>query len=98
MTRHVRLTEEARRDLEELWWYCFQFEQSLQRADRALDDVQSTLRALAQSPRMGKRRSWLSEGQLAFRSKNYMVVYRESEDGIEVVAVTNSHLTLRGGR
>ena len=96
MTRRVRLSSRAKEDLQERWWYTFQFADSFERAERAVLDVESTLRVLAASPRLGRGRPWLEEGQLAFRSKTYIVVYREVADGIEVARISNSDVALRG--
>jgi toxin ParE1/3/4 len=96
VTRRVRLSSLAKTDLQELWWYAFQFEQSFERAERAVLDVQSTLQVLAESPKLGRGRPWLAEGQLAFRSRTYLVVYREVVDGIEVARISNAETALRG--
>lgn len=96
MNRRVRLSSRAKEDLQELWWYVFQFEQSFDRAERAVLDVEATLRVLAESPKLGRGRPWLGEGQLAFRSRTYMVVYREVTDGIEVARISNAEDALRG--
>jgi toxin ParE1/3/4 len=98
VSNRVLLSADAKRDLEKLWWYSFQFEDSVERANRALDDVEQTIRMLADSPALGTGRRWLDEGQRAFRSRRYMVVYREISDGIEVARVTNSEKQLRDGQ
>ena len=80
----------AELDLLDIWDYIA--DDSFERADEFLDRIESKLQALARTPGMGKRREELLPGLQSFPVGNYVVFYRASEDGIDVIRV------LRGSR
>ena len=80
----------AELDLLDIWDYIA--DDSFERADEFLDRIESKLQALARTPGMGKRRKELLPGLQSFPIGNYVVFYRASEDGIDVIRV------LRGSR
>lgn len=80
----------AELDLLEIWDYIA--DDSLDRADDFLDRIEEKLQALARNPGMGRRREELLPGLQSFPISNYVVFYREIEDGIDVIRV------LRGSR
>jgi toxin ParE1/3/4 len=80
----------AELDLLDIWDYIA--DDSFERADQFLDRIESKLQALARTPGMGKRREELLPGLQSFPIGNYVVFYRASEDGIDVIRV------LRGSR
>lgn len=89
------LSEKAKSDLEDIWWYVFSFEGSDRRADATLDAIRLTLGRLAERPTLGRTRDWLNPGQLAFPSGSYLIVYRASPEGIEVARVGGGDEDLR---
>lgn len=80
----------AELDLLEIWDYIA--DDSLDLADDFLDRIEEKLQALARNPGMGRRREELLPGLQSFPIGNYVVFYREIEDGIDVIRV------LRGSR
>jgi len=80
----------AELDLLDIWDYIA--DDSFERADQFLDRIESKLQALARTPGIGKRREELLPGLQSFPVGNYVVFYRASEDGIDVIRV------LRGSR
>lgn len=75
----------AELDLLEIWDYIA--DDSLDRADAFLDRVENKLQALARSPGMGRRREELLPRLQSFPVGNYVVFYREIENGIDVIRV-----------
>lgn len=80
----------AELDLLEIWDYIA--DDSLDRADEFLDRIEGKLQTLARNPGMGRRREELLPGLQSFPIGNYVVFYREIENGIDVIRV------LRGSR
>ncbi len=80
----------AELDLLDIWDYIA--DDSLDRADEFLDRIEGKLQTLARNPGLGRRREELLPGLQGFPIGNYVVFYREIEDGIDVIRV------LRGSR
>jgi plasmid stabilization system protein ParE len=78
---------EAFADLDEIWKYIA--EDNIDAADRVLADIHSTLTTLAASPRIGHRRSDLTERPLLFHvvRDEYLIAYAPDENPLWVVAV-----------
>ncbi len=81
----------AERDLVDIWLYIAR--DNPDAADRVYQAAESTLKALAATPRMGTlyqpKRAQL-EGMRFFpvsRFQNYVIYYREQLEGIEIVRV-----------
>lgn len=86
MSARVVLTEHAQRDLQEIWWYVFQFEQSDERADAVVDRIYESLTNLAEHPALGTTRAW-APGRLVFPCGNYNIVYRVDGHRVRVIRV-----------
>ena len=82
---HFRISETARKDLDEIWWYIAQDDPLA--ADRFIQRLLSKLPALASMPRMGRKRDDLSAGLRSFPVRDYIIFYRSTEDGVEVARV-----------
>lgn len=57
------------------------------KADRFLERIERKLQALAETPRMGRRREELALSLRSFPLGNYAVFYRPTEQGIEVIRI-----------
>ncbi len=80
----------AELDLLEIWDYIA--DDSMDRADEFLDRIEEKLQRLALNPGLGRKRDELLPGLQSFPIGNYVVFYREIQDGIDVIRV------LRGSR
>ena len=81
----VRKRTQAEEDLIGIWLRIAQ--DSPFHADHFLDFLDEKMRLLASSPRMARLRPELSEGLRAFPVDDYVVFYREADQGIEIVRV-----------
>ena len=75
----------AELDLLDIWDYIA--DDSLDRADEFLDRVEGKLQTLARNPGLGRRQEELLAGLHSFPIGNYVVFYREIENGIDVIRV-----------
>ena len=75
----------AELDLLDIWDYIA--DERLDRADEFLDRVEGKLQTLARNPGLGRRREDLFAGLQSFSIGNYVVFYREIENGIDVIRV-----------
>ena len=76
---------EAEEDLLELWLYIA--DDSPVNADRFLDRLNKKVQKLAESPGMGKDRPELALNLKSFPVDDYVLFYRATVDGIELVRV-----------
>jgi toxin ParE1/3/4 len=77
---------EAAADLEELWEYIAA--DSLDSADRVLDEIYEVVHSAVQFPEMGFNRPELTSKPLRFLSvRDYLIVYAPEERPLLVVAV-----------
>ena len=80
----------AELDLLDIWDYIA--DDSIDRADESLSRIEEKLQALARNPGMGRKREELLPGLQGFPIGNYVVFYREIENGIDAIRI------LRGSR
>lgn len=85
MRRRLILSPTAERDLVAAWVYVG--EHDLRAADRVVRQLRATMRLLVLNPRMGRQRDDLRPGLRSFPHGRYLIFYRESAAGIEVVRV-----------
>ena len=88
MTKRYRVSDEAKNDLLDVWFYVFEFQQSDQRADAVVDAIVSAFDTLACHSDLGTKRDWLPGDLLAFPKDGYLVLYRVSDEGIEIARVS----------
>jgi toxin ParE1/3/4 len=79
----LRRTAQAEADLIDIWLYIAQDNPAA--ADRLLDLLDETSRALARHPQMGMAREDVGAGVRHFPVGRYLILYREVADGVEVV-------------
>ena len=83
----VQRTAQADEDLIDLWVYITQDNSAA--ADHLLDEFEKKFALLAGQPRLGAARSDIAPGLRHFPAGNYLILYRETDDGIEVVRVVH---------
>jgi toxin ParE1/3/4 len=86
MARYTKRPK-AEADLLEIWLFIAQ--ESPRAADRLLDRIETQCRLLADNPRLGRERPELAPDARAWIVGRYLVLYREQDDGIEVVRVVH---------
>lgn len=93
MKGRLKRTALAENDLLEIWSYIAK--DNVAAADRVLDRLDDRSRLLADSPGLGVRRDDLEPGVRSFRVGSYLVLYRETENGIEVVRYLHGRRDIR---
>ncbi|HPE74121.1 MAG TPA: type II toxin-antitoxin system RelE/ParE family toxin [Candidatus Competibacter sp.] len=83
----VQRTAQADEDLIDIWVYIAQ--DNPDAADHLLDEFEKKFALLAGQPRLGAARSDIAPGLRHFPAGNYLILYRETDDGIEVVRVVH---------
>jgi toxin ParE1/3/4 len=87
---HTRL---ARQDLLDIWAHIAA--DSPHAADRLLDTIDSKISLLAENPKLGRARSDIAPDLRYLPVGNYLILYREIAEGIEVVRVLHGARNLR---
>jgi len=85
MTSRVQRTEQAERDLVEIWSYIVN--DNPDAADRLLDEIDEVCTTLANAPHAGRLREDLAANLRSLPVGNYMTLYRPHADGIIVIRV-----------
>ena len=79
----LRRTARAEEDLIDIWTYVARDNSSA--ADRLLDTLDEKSQALANNPQMGMARDDIAAGVRHFPVGNYLILYRDIGNGVEVV-------------
>lgn len=88
MTSCVRHSHKARQDLLSIWAYIA--EDNPTAADHLLDSLDDACAKLAAYPKMGQARTDIAPTLRYFPVGNYLILYQESNDGIEVIRVLHT--------
>jgi toxin ParE1/3/4 len=80
-----RVSDAARSDLGEIWFYIAQ--DDLDAADKFIHVLVSRFPKLADMPQLGRRREELSPRLRSFPVGRYVIFYRPLENGIEIARV-----------
>lgn len=83
----VRLTEPATQDLEEIYDYIAL--DNIEAAERLKERLQKRWRAAAENPGIGRKRDEWRQNLRSVREGNYLILYHQIEDGIEIVRVVH---------
>jgi toxin ParE1/3/4 len=84
MTRsRLSRTAQAEEDLIDIWSYIAA--DNAQAADRLLDTLDEKSQLLADNPGLGVERPNIAPGVRSWRVGNYLILYREVGDGVEIV-------------
>jgi toxin ParE1/3/4 len=87
--KEARLSLRARADLNDIWLYIAS--DSPEAADRFIDRLLAAGKKLAASPRIGRAREELARGVRSFPVGSYVIFYRGSRSGIEVVRILSGY-------
>ena len=93
MARVLR-TSKAEEDLLEIWSYVA--DDSLDAADRLLDDIDQACTLLAEMPQAGRTREELGPNLRSLAMGNYVIFYRPSDNSIVVIRVLHGARDLPG--
>lgn len=83
----VRLTEPATQDLEEIYDYIAL--DNIEAAERLKNQIQRRWRAAAENPGIGRKRDEWRPILRSVREGNYLILYHQIEDGIEIVRIVH---------
>ena len=90
--RQFKVTDRAKADLREIWSYVAQG--NAEAADRLAATIVDKYRLLAKHPRLGRARDELDSGLRSFLVGSYLIFYRPTDEGIEVVRVLSGYRDL----
>jgi len=93
MTREIIRKPRARLDLIEIWRFIA--DDSEGAADRTLDRFEEVLAMLRDNPKAGRARPELASGIRSFPVGNYVLFYRPTANGIELIRVRSGYMDLR---
>jgi toxin ParE1/3/4 len=85
MANKFELTEAARRDLKEIWFYIV--ENNPASADKTLRELSKKFDLLAQNPKIGSSHDEFILNLRSFPFKNYLIFYFPVENGVEIYRV-----------
>lgn len=80
-----RISNQAEKDLEDIWVYLAQQDEIL--ADRKIAKILDRFPMLAQFPNMGRKRDELHIGLRSFPIKPYIIFYSQIPEGLEIVRI-----------
>ena len=80
-------TARAEEDLIEIWLYIAGDNPGA--ADKLLDRIEATFGLLAENPALGPARPDLAPMLRYFVVRNYLILYRQIDDGVEIVRVVH---------
>lgn len=84
----------AKADLLDIWEYVAA--DDIEQADRLLDAIEIQCQKLSRFPRLGRARDELLPSLRSFPVGNYVVFYRPSKDGIEIIRVLHGRRDVSG--
>ncbi|MGC9418867.1 MAG: type II toxin-antitoxin system RelE/ParE family toxin [Rhodovulum sp.] len=94
MRLHVYFTRAAREDLIAIWAHIA--EDDAAAADRVLDRLDEAANHLARNPQMGPARDDIRPGLRYLVSGSYLLLYRITDDGVEIVRAVHGRRDLYG--
>jgi toxin ParE1/3/4 len=80
-----RVSDAARSDLDEIWFYIAQ--DNVDAADRFIRAIVSRFPRLAAMPQIGRARNELAPRLRSFPVGRYIIFYRPMENGVEIARV-----------
>lgn len=82
-SKRLLRTAQAEEDLIEIWSHIAL--DNIRAADRLLDKLDAKSRMLADNPRLGMERADVAVGVRSWPVGSYLILYRELDDGVEIV-------------
>ena len=92
--RKIKRKRAAKADLLDIWEYVAA--DDIEQADRLLDAIETQSQKLARFPRLGRARDELLPSLRSFPVGNYVLFYRPSKDGIEIIRVLHGRRDVSG--
>jgi toxin ParE1/3/4 len=89
LKKKAYLSKQAEADLDDIWLYVAH--DSVRNADRLIAGIHRKCEFLTSSPGLGRRRDELRPSLRSFPWGKYVIFYRLSKEGIEVVRVLHGH-------
>ena len=87
------LTPQAELDLAEIWDYIAQ--DSIQNADRILDELEKTMLGLADNPGMGYlREEWADRRHRFWPVYSYIIMYRHETKPLQILRIVSGYRNL----
>ena len=93
MSRYL-LTEQAERDLNEIWVHIA--EQSFETADAVVAEIRAALELLASSPGIGHRRRDVRNPRFRFwRANRFIIAYYRDTQPLQIIRIVGGHRDFR---
>lgn len=87
----VRLAQQARADLDEIWFYIAQESGSQSTATRAIESIAHMFGLLAQFPFLGRALESMQRPQIrTFPAGNYLIFYQPKTDELRILRVIHA--------
>jgi toxin ParE1/3/4 len=90
----LKRSEQAERDLLQIWVRIA--EDNFDAADKFVDEINDRLEDIAEMPGLGRARDELAPGLRSFPVGDYLLLYRATDTGSELVRVVHGARNLRG--
>jgi toxin ParE1/3/4 len=90
-----KLTNEAVKDLEEIWIYTYQ-NWSIEQADRYYDLIIDEIEFLSSNPLSGRSMDYIKEGYKVSKVKSHLVFYKIIANGtIEIIRILHQRMDVK---
>jgi toxin ParE1/3/4 len=89
----VETSQKALLDLQQIWNYIAH--ETVEEADRFIDKIQEKCEMLARQPLIGEARGDLGRDVREVPIGNYVIFYRPSQNGVEIVRVLHAARNIR---
>ena len=89
------ITDAAAEDIEDLWEGYIERGGSVSNADLFVLDLFKSFQNLADFPDIGLSRDYLPPTSLTFTHKQYIIVYRKRQDGVDIINVLYGGMDLK---
>jgi toxin ParE1/3/4 len=95
-TKKHRLAPEVESELDDIWLYLASRSDSIEIADRVIDNITDRFRLLANNPYIGRRRDEdLRPGLRSFSVEDYIIIYRIEADAVLILHVIHGSRNLK---
>ncbi len=91
--RSLKRTKRANQDLVSIWRHFAQDNRTA--ADKQLEAIERKCQLLLRYPKIGRSREDVRQGSRTFPCDDYIILYRETSEGIEIVRVVHGARDLR---
>ena|SRR2546423_1866123 len=94
MSGRLRKTDRAKRDIEHISDWIFR--ESPAAAEKWLDDLDEKLQIIAATPGVGTNRSDLRPGIRSYAFGNYLIFFKPTKAGVDIVRIIHGARDYRG--